>query len=64
LDGHTKALRDVFIHAKIPQEWRQRMPVLVSGTRIVWAGGVQIAHDARVTPATQRVLYARFVKSQ
>jgi tRNA(Ile)-lysidine synthase len=62
MDGHTKALRDVFIHAKIPQAWRERMPILVSGQRIVWACGVQVAHDARVTSATQRVLHVRFAK--
>lgn len=62
MGGHTKALRDVYIHAKIPQAWRDRMPVLVAGSRIVWACGVQIAHEARVTPATREVLEARFVR--
>lgn len=63
MGGHTKALRDVFIHAKIPQAWRDHVPVLVSGSRIVWVCGVQVAHGACVTEATQRVLYARFVKT-
>ncbi len=63
MDGHTKALRDVFIHAKIPQAWRDRWPLLVSGSRLVWVCGVQVAHDARVTPSTRQVLHLRFVKA-
>jgi tRNA(Ile)-lysidine synthase len=64
MPGHTKALRDVFIHAKISQAWRDRMPLLVSGSRVVWACGVCVSHEARLTPLTRRALHARFVRGE
>ncbi len=63
MEGHTKTLRDMFIHAKIPQARRNRMPLLVCGPDIVWVCGVQVAHHARVTPGAQ-VIHARFIKKE
>ncbi|MBN1890932.1 MAG: tRNA lysidine(34) synthetase TilS [Thermoflexales bacterium] len=63
MGGHTKALRDVFIHAKVPQAWRAHVPLLVSGSRVVWVCGVCASHEARLTPLTRRVLRARFVRA-
>jgi tRNA(Ile)-lysidine synthase len=55
-----KKLSDLFIDGKIPRPLRRRLPVLVSGGRIVWAVGVRRDHDTRVRAGTRRLLIGEF----
>jgi tRNA(Ile)-lysidine synthase len=45
-----KKLQDFFTDAKVPREWRDRVPLLVADRGIAWVVGYRIAHWARVTP--------------
>ena len=49
-------LQDVLVNAKVPRSSRALLPLVASGQGIVWVPGVRIAHWARVTPDTRRVL--------
>ena len=49
-------LQDVLVNAKVPRSSRALLPLVVSGQGIAWVPGVRIAHWARVTPDTRRVL--------
>lgn len=53
----TKKLSDLFIDAKVPRDERDRIPLLVSGTDIMWVFGWGV--DGRFVPAgeTRRVLW-------
>jgi len=51
-----KKLQDFLINAKIPQNWRDRIPLLVSPTGIAWVVGYRIADWARVTAKTTSML--------
>ena len=52
----SKSLREFMIDARIPRRWRDGLPLLVSERGIVCVPGWRIAHWARVTDKTRRVL--------
>ena len=52
----SKSLREFMIDARVPRGWRDGLPLVVSERGIVCVPGWRIAHWARVTDATRRVL--------
>ena len=54
-----KSLREFMIDARVPRQWRDGLPLVVSERGIVCVPGWRIAHWARVTNATRRVLLLR-----
>ena len=52
----SKSLREFMIDARIPRRWRDGLPLLVSERGIVCVPGWRIAHWARITDETRRVL--------
>ena len=52
----SKSLREFMIDARIPRGWRDGLPLVVSERGIVCVPGWRIAHWARVTEETKRVL--------
>lgn len=57
LGGHGKALGDYFTDRKVPRFLRAGWPLLLDGDRVVWVGGHQIAHFARITDRSRRVYH-------
>ncbi|GBD11205.1 tRNA(Ile)-lysidine synthase [bacterium HR23] len=51
-----KRLQDFLVDAHIPRGWRDRLALLEGEGGIAWVVGVRIAHWARLTPQTRRVL--------
>ena len=43
-----KKLQDFFTDARVPGDWRDRVPLLVSSRGIAWVVGYRIAHWARL----------------
>jgi len=58
--GHEKKLGVFMIDARIPQAWRDRIPVVCSPQQIVWVAGYRLDERARVTPETEKVLRLEF----
>lgn len=56
--GHRK-VKDFLIDGKVPQEARQRVPVLVSGGKVAWLCGHRIDDRFKVNEGTDRVLEVR-----
>lgn len=52
----SKKLKDFLIDEKVPRHRRDRLPLLVAGSEVVWVVGKRIAHPYRVTENTSRVL--------
>jgi len=52
----SKSLREFMIDARIPRGWRDGLPLVVSERGIACVPGWRIAHWARVTGETKRVL--------
>ncbi len=51
-----KKLQDYFVDAHVPRQERDAVPLLVSPRGVAWVAGYAVAHWARVTPETRRVL--------
>ena len=52
----SKSLREFMIDTRIPRQWRDGLPLVVSERGIVCVPGWRIAHWARVTDTTQRIM--------
>jgi tRNA(Ile)-lysidine synthase len=55
-----KKLNEFMIDAKIPQAWRQRVPIVCSAEHIVWVVGWRIDERAKVSEKTKKVLQLKF----
>ena len=55
-DGGRKKLNRVFIDEKIPAEQRDRIPVVASGSEILWIPGRRMNEKYKITSTTGRVL--------
>jgi tRNA(Ile)-lysidine synthase len=51
-----KKLSDYFIDAKVPVFEKGKIPLLVSGTEIIWVCGRRLDDRWKITPATSRIL--------
>ena len=60
--SQDKKLQDFMVDAKIPRGWRDRIPLVCSGERILWVVGWRISHRVRISPATKRILCLEFKK--
>ncbi|MEE8373461.1 MAG: tRNA lysidine(34) synthetase TilS, partial [Dehalococcoidia bacterium] len=59
----TKKLHDFMVDCRIPQPWRDQVPLVCSPEHILWVVGWRIDHRARVTPSTRRVLRLEFERT-
>jgi tRNA(Ile)-lysidine synthase len=56
-----KKLKEILRAKRIPAAERDVLPVFCSGDKIVWAPGIPVAEDFKVTAGTQRVFVIRKV---
>jgi tRNA(Ile)-lysidine synthase len=56
----AKKLKDFFIDSKVPRAERTFVPLVVSGTNIVWVVGYRIAEPFKVHADTQYVLSLKY----
>jgi len=61
--SQPKKLNGFMIDAKIPQTWRQRIPIVSSPGQIRWVGGWRIDERVKVTSETKKVLCLSFKQS-
>ena len=54
--GSHKKLKDYFIDQKVPREDRDRMILLADGNHIMWAVGMRISEEYKITEQTRRIL--------
>jgi tRNA(Ile)-lysidine synthase len=59
MQGSKKVSR-FLIDTKVPEAWRDRIPIVTDGENIVWLVGQRIDARYRVTPETRRVLHLEF----
>jgi tRNA(Ile)-lysidine synthase len=56
----SKTLQDFMVDEKVPQEMRDRVPLVLSGTKIAWVVGHRIADWAKLTEDTTEVVSLEF----
>ena len=61
--SQPKKLNEFMIDARIPQAWRQRIPIVCSPEQILWVVGWRIDERAKVTDKTKQVLRLEFERS-
>jgi len=58
--NQPKKVGEFMIDAKIPQSWRQRIPIVCSPEHILWVVGWRIDERVKVTDATKQRLCLKF----
>jgi tRNA(Ile)-lysidine synthase len=58
--GYEKKLGVFMIDSRIPQAWRDRVPLVCSPQGIVWLAGYRLDERVRVIPETKKVLRLEF----
>ena len=58
--SQPKKLNEFMIDAKIPNAWRQRIPIVCSPSRILWVVGWRIDDRVKVSDTTRRILCLKF----
>ncbi len=58
--SQPKKLGEFMIDAKIPQTWRQRIPIVCSPQHILWVVGWRIDERVKVTEFTRQILCLKF----
>ena len=51
-----KKLQDFFVDEKVRAEARDDVPVVESGGRIIWVGGLRLDERAKVTEKTKKIV--------
>jgi tRNA(Ile)-lysidine synthase len=64
MEGKRVSVSDLMINEKIPQEARERWPILRSEGKILWVPGHQIAHKARIRENTGKALHLSLEKRE
>lgn len=60
MGGHTTKLNELMINTKVPRAARDRIPLLVSGERVLWACGLRVDESACITSSTRHMVCLRF----
>jgi len=58
----SRKIKKILADRKIPLRQREQIPLIISGDRLVWLGGVEIADFCKVTAQTEKVLYLKIEK--
>ena len=51
----SRKLQDIFVDRKVPARLRPQVPLVLSGERILWVGGMVTAEEGRITGETTRI---------
>lgn len=56
---HNKKIKDIFVDEKVPLNWRENIPVVLSGEKIILLAGYRPAYFCKVSSDTERILKLR-----
>ena len=56
MNGRSAKLKEVMINRKIGANWRNKWPIVVSDTHLVWLIGHLIDERVRITPETEAII--------
>lgn len=56
LGAGEKKIKDILIDKKIPQSLREELPLVISGSKIVWLANVAVSEEFKVTEETKNIV--------
>ncbi len=59
--SRTQKVKDFFINNKIPADKRGSIPLLVSGSQVIWIAGLRMDDRYRITEATKIILKVKLI---
>lgn len=59
--GRSKKVSDVLLDSRIPLYYKESVPVVTSGGRIVWVCGVRLDDRFKITPGTSRAIQLSYI---
>lgn len=62
--GHRKKLKDYFINEKVPEELRDEVVLAADDAHVVWAVGLRISEEYKVTEDTREILEIRWMEEK
>jgi tRNA(Ile)-lysidine synthase len=62
--SQSKKLNEFMIDRKIPNAWRQRVPIVCSPEHILWVVGWRIDERVKIAAETEKVLRLEFKRTQ
>ena len=58
----TKKIGQFMIDARIPRDWRDRIPIVISRDSILWVTGYRIDERVKMTDSIKRILRLEFIR--
>jgi len=55
-----KKIGQFMLDARIPRDWRDHVPIVISGDSVLWVVGYRIDERVKVTVKTKKVLRLEF----
>jgi len=63
MGGRHAKVSDLMINLKIPEAWRDHVPLLVAGGKVLWLCGHRISETARVDEETDKIVRFQFERA-
>lgn len=63
MGGKHARVSELMINLKIPEAWRDHVPLLTAGATILWLCGRRVSEEARISEATEKVARFRFERA-
>ena len=63
-DGSRKKINRLFTDSKIPVDKRGQIPLIISGDEVVWAVGIRIGENYKITDSTRKILELDFRRKE
>jgi tRNA(Ile)-lysidine synthase len=62
--NQIKKVGEFMLDARIPREWRKRIPIFYTPHQVIWVTGYRIDERVKVTPLTKHVLILKIVRKK
>ena len=61
-DGASKKVNRLFTDAKVPVDRRFRVPLVTSGSDVIWAVGLRMGEFCKVTDSTRIIVELQYIR--
>ena len=62
--GGSQKLKEFFINNKVPRWERESLPLLASGSEILWIPGMRLSEDIKIQANAKRILHMTYMRNE